>query len=75
MNPDFLQRYAMADKDVDFDSALQNGGGKLPSGGVISVESSKTKAEEKYGKLKDESNKKRSKDRGSFSKSSKKRTA
>ncbi|KAF5799022.1 putative tRNA(Met) cytidine acetyltransferase [Helianthus annuus] len=72
LNPEFLQRYAIADKDVDFESALQNGGGKVPSGGVISVKSSKTKPE-KHGKTKgDKSDKKRSKD-GSSSKSSKKR--
>ncbi|XP_076938228.1 RNA cytidine acetyltransferase 1-like [Bidens hawaiensis] len=69
LNPEFLQRYAIADRDVEFESALRNG---VP-GGVISVRSSKTKAE-KHGKSKDndKSDKKRSKD-GSSSKSSKKR--
>ncbi|KAK1421208.1 hypothetical protein QVD17_23378 [Tagetes erecta] len=71
LNPEFLQRYAIADKDVEFESALQNGGGKVLSGGVISVKSSKTKRE----KQKDnKSDKKRSKD-GSSSKSSKRRRA
>lgn len=73
LNPDFLQRYAIADKDLDFESALQNGG-KVPSGGVISVKSSKTKAE-KYEKRKDKSDKKRSKDGSSSKSSKKKRTA
>lgn len=73
LNPDFLQRYAIADKDVDFESALQSGG-KVPSGGVISVKSNKTKAE-KYEKRKDKSEKKRSKDGSSSKSSKKKRTA
>ncbi|KAI3743601.1 hypothetical protein L1987_61311 [Smallanthus sonchifolius] len=61
-----------AKKSQEFESALQNGCGKVPSGGVISVKSSKTKPE-KHGKSKDnKSDKKRSKD-GSSSKSSKKR--
>nr|XP_043632859.1 RNA cytidine acetyltransferase 2-like [Erigeron canadensis] len=70
VNPDFLQRYAIADKDLDFESALQNGSGKIPSG-VVSVKSSKTKAE-KYGKPKEKSKNKISKD-GSSSKSSKRK--
>ncbi|XP_024980523.1 RNA cytidine acetyltransferase 1-like isoform X2 [Cynara cardunculus var. scolymus] len=74
LNLDFLQRYAIADKDVDFESALQNGSGKIPSGGVVSVKSSKTKAE-KYGKPKDKSDKKRSKDGQSSKSSKKKRTS
>ncbi|XP_071705680.1 RNA cytidine acetyltransferase 1-like isoform X2 [Rutidosis leptorrhynchoides] len=45
MNPEYLQRYAIADKDAESESALQNGGVKIPSGGVISVKSSKSKAE------------------------------
>ncbi|XP_076899312.1 RNA cytidine acetyltransferase 1-like [Bidens hawaiensis] len=43
LNSEFSQRYAIADKDVEFASALQNGDGNIPPGGVISVESSKTK--------------------------------
>ncbi|KAI3748538.1 hypothetical protein L6452_11677 [Arctium lappa] len=74
LNLDFLQRYAIADKDVDFESALQNGSGKIPSGGVVSVKSSKTKAE-KYGKPKEKSDKKRSKDGQSSKSSKKKRTS
>ncbi|XP_071734621.1 RNA cytidine acetyltransferase 1-like [Rutidosis leptorrhynchoides] len=69
MNPEFLQRYAIADKDADFESALQNGSGKIPSGGVISVKSSKRKAE-KY--LKPKGKIEKNKD-GSSSKSSKKK--
>nr|GEX49555.1 cullin-3A isoform X2 [Tanacetum cinerariifolium] len=58
LNLDILQKYAIADKDVDFESALQNGSGKLACGGIISVKSSKTEAE-KYGKPKDKRDKKR----------------
>ena len=58
-----LQQYAIVDGDVDLAGALQSGGGKVPSGGVVSVKSNKTKAE-KQGKRKekDQSSKKRSKD-------------
>ncbi|KAI3721826.1 hypothetical protein L2E82_32845 [Cichorium intybus] len=70
LNPEFLQRYAIADKDLDFESALQTGG-KIPSGGVVSVKSSKTKTE-KHGTPKDKSEKKRS-NGGHSSKSSKKK--
>lgn len=70
MNPDFLQRFAIADKD-DLESALQNNSGKIPPAGLVSVKSSKTK-EEKHGKRKDSNDKKRSRD-GTSSKSSKKK--
>ncbi|XP_022132534.1 RNA cytidine acetyltransferase 2-like [Momordica charantia] len=60
-----LQQYAIVDGEVDLAGALQSGGGKIPSGGVVSVKSNKTKAE-KQGKRKekDHSSKKRSKDDG-----------
>ncbi|KAL6558902.1 hypothetical protein OROMI_019252 [Orobanche minor] len=62
LNPDLLQRYAIVDKEADFESALKNGGRKVLSGGVVSVKSSKSKAE-KHAKHSDEkkSGKKRSK--------------
>lgn len=78
LNPEFLQRYAIADKDADFESALPSGG-KIASGTVISVKSSsnsKTKPEKQHGTPKDsnKSNKKRSNGgRSSNSKSSKKK--
>ncbi|TXG60586.1 hypothetical protein EZV62_015159 [Acer yangbiense] len=53
LNEDFLQRYAIVDKDANFDQALLSGGGKIPSGGHISVKSSKPgkqKDSEKSGK-------------------------
>lgn len=73
LDPDFLQQYAIADREADFEKALQNGGGKLPSSGLISVKSSRTKME-KHGKQEKshKSGDKRSKDHHS-SKSNKKR--
>ncbi|KAH7843395.1 hypothetical protein Vadar_016082 [Vaccinium darrowii] len=73
LNPELLQRYAIADREADFEKALQNGGGKVPSGGLISVKTSRNKAE-KHGKQKEshKSGKKRNKD-DSSSKSNKKR--
>lgn len=73
LDPDFLQQYAIADREADFEKALQNGGGKLPSSGLISVKSSRTKME-KHGKQEKshKSGEKRSKDHHS-SKSNKKR--
>ncbi|CAK9320297.1 unnamed protein product [Citrullus colocynthis] len=68
-----LQQYAIVEGEVDFAGALQSGGGKVPSGGVVSIKSNKTKAE-KQGKRKDkdQSSKKRSKDDG-FKSSKKKK--
>lgn len=62
-----LQQYAIVDGEVDLAGALQNGGGKIPSGGVVSVKSHKTKAEKqgkKKEKEKEHSSKKRGKDDG-----------
>ncbi|CAL5368156.1 unnamed protein product [Camellia sinensis] len=74
LNPELLQQYAIADREADFEKALQNGGGKIASGGLISVKSSKKKAE-KHGKHKEghNSGKKRDKEDGGSSKSNKKR--
>ncbi|CAA0823552.1 UPF0202 protein [Striga hermonthica] len=76
LDPELLQQYAIVDKEADFESALQNGGGKVLSGGIISIKSSNRKVEKKHVKQSEmeKSGKKRSKhDRGS--KSSKKRKA
>lgn len=72
LDPDFLQQYDIADREADFEKALQNGGGKLPSSGLISVKSSRTKME-KHGKQEKshKSGEKRRKDHSS--KSNKKR--
>ncbi|OMO55941.1 hypothetical protein CCACVL1_26892 [Corchorus capsularis] len=73
LNPDFLQQYAIEGREADLENALQSGGEKLVSGGLITVKSSRSGAE-KHGKQNesDKSAKKRGKDdRGS--KSNKKR--
>ena len=44
LNPELLQQYAIVDRDADFENALQNGG-KVPSGGLVSVKSSINKIE------------------------------
>ncbi|KAI8540711.1 hypothetical protein RHMOL_Rhmol08G0006900 [Rhododendron molle] len=73
LNPELLQQYAIADREADFEKALQNGGGKVPSGGLISVKTNRNKAE-KLGKQKEshKRGKKSNKEDGS-SKSNKKR--
>ena len=73
LNPEFLQQYAIEGREADLENALENGGGKTLSGGLISVKSSRSGVE-KHGKQNEsnKSGKKRGKDdRGS--KSSKKR--
>ncbi|GAV91773.1 Helicase_RecD domain-containing protein/GNAT_acetyltr_2 domain-containing protein/tRNA_bind_2 domain-containing protein, partial [Cephalotus follicularis] len=62
LNPDFLQQFAIVDREADFENALQNGG-KLPSIGLVSVKSNRSKVE-KRGKQKEshKNGKKRSKD-------------
>ncbi|KAI3878026.1 hypothetical protein MKW98_008303 [Papaver atlanticum] len=52
LNPEFLQRYAIVDKEAAFEEALQNGSGKIGSGGIISVKSTKQK-KKKEGKFED----------------------
>lgn len=69
LDPQLLQQFAV---EADFEKVLNNGGAKMPSSGLISVKSSKSKPEKqsKVGSSKHE--KKRGKDeRGN--KSNKKR--
>ncbi|KAF8405899.1 hypothetical protein HHK36_007977 [Tetracentron sinense] len=63
LNPEFLQEYAIVDREADIENALQNRGVKIPASGLISVKSSRNKIE-KHGKEKEshESNKKRGND-------------
>ncbi|KAI3866765.1 hypothetical protein MKW92_052498 [Papaver armeniacum] len=67
LNPEFLQRYAIVDKEAAFEEALRNGSGKIGSGGIISLKSTKQK-KKKEGKFEDKgdsrssSSKKRVKD-------------
>ncbi|XP_021834012.1 RNA cytidine acetyltransferase 1 [Prunus avium] len=75
LNPELLQQYAIGDRDAELENALQNGGVKLPAGGVVSVKSSRNKMEEK-GKQKSSHNsgeKRRKHEHGSNSKSNKKK--
>jgi N-acetyltransferase 10 len=62
LNPELLQQYAIVDREADFENVLQSKG-KIPSGGLISLKSSKNKIE-KHGNQKEspKSGKKRSKD-------------
>lgn len=73
LNPEFLQQYAINDRETDLENALQHGDGKVAAGGLISVKSSRNKMEKpKKQKESDQSGKKRDKvDKGS--KSNKKR--
>ena len=75
LDPDFLQQYAIADREADFEKALQNGGGKVPSSGLVSVKSSRTKMEKHEKQKKNhKSGEKRGKDHNNSSnKSNKKR--
>ena len=71
LNPEHLQQYAILDKEGDFEDALKSGG-KVTTGGLISVKSSRTKVDKK-GKLESyNSGKKRGRDHNHSSKSKKK---
>lgn len=72
LDPDFLQQYAIADREADFEKALQNGGGKVPSSGLLSVKSSRSKMEKHDKQKNHKSVEKRGKDHHS-AKSNKKR--
>ncbi|KAJ7945318.1 RNA cytidine acetyltransferase [Quillaja saponaria] len=39
LDSEFLQQYAILDREVDFENALQNASGKIPTGELISVKS------------------------------------
>ncbi|GAB2282952.1 hypothetical protein Dimus_017486 [Dionaea muscipula] len=68
LNPEFLQQYAIVSEEADFENALPNGGGKIPSsGGLISVKADEKKTEKRW-----KSEKKKGKD-GHGYKSNKKR--
>ncbi|KAJ4970584.1 hypothetical protein NE237_003683 [Protea cynaroides] len=67
LNPELLQQYAIVDRDADFENALPNGAGKIPSSGLISVKSTRNKME-KHEKQKEshDNKKKRGKDDSGF---------
>jgi N-acetyltransferase 10 len=63
--PESLQRFAIEDGESSFDNALQNTGGKIPTGGLISMKSNRKiiKSEKENGSHK--SDKKRHMDNNS----------
>lgn len=72
-DPESLQEYAIADGEANFDNALQNKDGKLPSDGLISIKSSRS--EMKPGKEKgSHKSDKKSKDNHDHKSSKRKRT-
>ncbi|XP_027365798.1 RNA cytidine acetyltransferase 1 isoform X1 [Abrus precatorius] len=60
--PELLQQYAIEDGEPGFDNVLQNNGGKIPTGGLISVKSSRSVVKPEKEKGSHKSDKKRSKD-------------
>ncbi|KAK4430637.1 RNA cytidine acetyltransferase 1 [Sesamum alatum] len=62
LNPDLLQQYAILDREAEFEHALQSGGAKVLSGGLVSIKSNRDKNDE-HGKQieKQKSEKKRNK--------------
>ncbi|XP_055833006.1 RNA cytidine acetyltransferase 1-like [Solanum dulcamara] len=72
LDPELFQQFAIVDKEADFENALQNGGGKLGSSGVVSIKSNKSKLE-KHSKPETENNDKKRYKNNSGSKSHKKR--
>ncbi|XP_068320333.1 RNA cytidine acetyltransferase 1-like [Pyrus communis] len=74
LDPKLLQQYAIGDRDADFENALQNGGAKLPAGGLVSVKSSRNKMDKGKQRENHKSGEKRRKnEHGSNSKSNKKK--
>ncbi|KAK8472631.1 hypothetical protein PHAVU_002G265804 [Phaseolus vulgaris] len=70
--PELLQQYAIDDGESGFQTVLQNNDGKMPTGGLISVKSSRSAGKPEKVKDSGKSDKKRSKDNHNH-KSSKKR--
>ncbi|KOM30646.1 hypothetical protein LR48_Vigan01g020000 [Vigna angularis] len=70
--PELFQQYAIDDGDSGFQTVLQNNDGKIPTGGLISVKSSRSAVKPEKVKESGKSDKKRSKDNHNH-KSSKKR--
>ncbi|KAK9165712.1 hypothetical protein Scep_000903 [Stephania cephalantha] len=53
LDPELLQQYAIADREADFENALQNGAVKISSSGLVSVKSDRTKTVKKHDKQKE----------------------
>ena len=62
LDPEYLQQYAMGDREGDFEKALQNGV-KIAASGLISVKSSRSESDkyEKKGKGDKETSKRKGK--------------
>ncbi|KAK7318525.1 hypothetical protein RJT34_03228 [Clitoria ternatea] len=73
--PELLQQYAIQDGESGLEDVLQNNGGQIPTGGLISVKSSKSlvKSEKEKGSRK--SDKRRSKDNHSHKSSKRKKSS
>ncbi|KAK9130064.1 hypothetical protein Sjap_010551 [Stephania japonica] len=65
LDPEMLQQYAIADREADFENALQNGAVKISSSGLVSVKSNRTKTAKKHDKQKE--SRKGDKKRGNLS--------
>ncbi|KAK7358902.1 hypothetical protein VNO77_00843 [Canavalia gladiata] len=72
--PELLQQYAIEDGESGFENVLQNNGGKIPTGGLISMKSSRNAVKPEKEKVSHKSDKKRSKDNHSHKSSKKKRS-
>ncbi|KAK7369418.1 hypothetical protein VNO80_11455 [Phaseolus coccineus] len=70
--PELFQQYAIDDGESDFQTVLENNDGKIPTGGLISVKSSRSAVKPEKVKDSGKSDKKRSKDNHNH-KSSKRR--
>jgi N-acetyltransferase 10 len=62
LTPKLLQRYAINDEGSHLEAVLQNNGGKIPSGGLISVKSSRNGVKPEREKGSHKSRKKRCND-------------
>ncbi|KAJ1398597.1 tRN [Sesbania bispinosa] len=72
--PELLQQYAIEGEESDFQAALQHYGGKIPTGAIVSVKSSKSGVKREKEKGSDKSNKKRGKDNHNHKSSKRKRS-
>ena len=75
LDPELLQQYAIVDREGDFEKALQNGAGKVPASGLLSVKSNRPKKEKPETHKESSSKNKRKdvghKDRSKFNKKKK----
>ncbi|MED6133605.1 hypothetical protein PIB30_029658 [Stylosanthes scabra] len=72
--PEMIQQYAIQDGESGLENLLQNNDGKIPSGGLVSVKSSKNVVKPEKEKRSHKTDKKRGKENHSNKSSKKKRT-